>query len=85
MKKVLVRWLDAGMETCHLSLEEAKNVTPMPRENVGFLLDQTEEKLVLSFGFIQDNQHHGQTLWDATLVIPSGFILEVIELTQPLQ
>jgi len=54
----------------------------MPRKNVGFLLAQTEEKVVLGFGFIQDEQHSGQTLWDGILVIPNSFVVVVKELTE---
>ena len=58
------------------------DTTPMPRKNVGFLLAQTEEKVVLGFGFIQDEQHSGQTLWDGILVIPNSFVVVVKELTE---
>ena len=77
MKIVRVAWLDAGMESHNLSTEEAKKVKPMPRYNVGYLLEETDEKIVICFGAIVDADKD-MSVWDCTLVIPKGIVTEMI-------
>ena len=78
-KVVLVKWLDAGCESTQLNEASAKKVSPMPRENVGYLLEDNEEKVVVVFGIIADGDHR---VYDQTLVIPRGIVLEVKELNE---
>lgn len=76
MKIVRVHWLDAGMESHNLSTDEAKGVKPMPRSNVGYLLEDTDEKVVICFGEIID-VNKNMSVWDCTLVIPKGVVISI--------
>lgn len=79
MKRIEVKWLDAGCEFTNLTLEDAKSLCPMPRKNIGYLVCKDNKKLVMCFGFIEDEDKH-QTVHDVTLVIPKGMITSIKEL-----
>lgn len=74
---VEVSWIDAGLESCQLSLEETKKVKAMPRKNVGYCMVDDKEKVVLAFGFIHDKS---STVYDQTLIIPKGIVISVHKL-----
>ena len=76
MEIVEVLWVDAGFENSHLSEEQVKAMSPMPRKNVGYLIVNNEEKLILCFGYIEDREHN-QGVWDGALVIPKGLVKDV--------
>ena len=80
-KIVRVKWLDAGCESLQLNEEDAKKTSPMPRENVGYLLADNEEKVVVAFGIVEDRDRHIK-VYDQTLVVPKGMVLEVKELNE---
>lgn len=79
MRKVEVEWRDAGLESMHITEEEARKLTAMPRRNVGYLLEDNKENIVLVFGIIQDRERHGEVL-DQVLIIPKGMVDEIKEL-----
>ena len=81
MKIVEVEWLDAGCERGVMPLEQVRGLTPMPRKNVGYLTSETEERIVVSFGWIADNEHHTQGYED-NLVIPKGMLVSIKELKE---
>ncbi len=76
MKVVEVFWVDAGFENSHLSEEQVKAITPLPRHNVGYLMVDDGEKVILCFGYIEDREHN-EGVWDGALVIPRGMVLNV--------
>ena len=49
-KKIYVKWKDAATFS-NLDLDEIKQVELVTTENIGFLVDETKEFVVLSFGF----------------------------------
>jgi len=73
MELVEVEWIDAGCETQNLSQEEALNLHGLTRRNVGYLLMDTEERVIICFGKIDDLDRHSGVL-DTTLVIPRGIV-----------
>ena len=76
MKLVEVIWLDAGFETTQMDLEQAKQLTPMVRKNAGYLIENTDSKIILVFGTVEDKEHQ-KTVYDGTLVIPRGWVEEI--------
>lgn len=79
MRIVEVEWNDAGLESMQITEEDARNITSMPRRNVGYLLEGNKENIVLVFGIIQDRERHCGVL-DQVLVIPKGMVKEIKEL-----
>jgi len=71
LPRVEVEWLDAGLESHNLSLEDARAILCMPRKNAGYLLLRDKKKVIICAGFIDDK---GQTVCDQTLVIPKGCV-----------
>ncbi len=76
MTIVEVIWLDAGCEHNDLTLEQAKEITPMKRSNVGYLIESNDEKVVVAFGMIADQDKNMETTSD-TLVIPKNEVVEI--------
>ena len=81
MNIVKITWLDAGFENTNMHLEQVKCMTPMLRENVGYLIMNNKKQVILSFGFIHDKEH-GHEVWDGTLVIPKGMIVKIEQLKE---
>ena len=78
-KKVEVRWNDAASTSDNLALRDAQKVTPVTREQVGYLIAETDNEIKLSFGFFDDDN------WDIresdyTLIILKGMIVSIKEL-----
>ena len=74
MKIVLVQWDDAGLERHSMTKEEVKELTPMNRTNIGVLLHQDKEKIILVSGTVGDK---GMTIYDQPLVIPTGIVKQM--------
>ena len=70
---VEIIWLDAGLESMQLSIEEAKILKPMPRKNIGYLIHQDEDKVILAFGFIEDSEKY-KSVCDQILILPIGIV-----------
>ena len=79
MQPIQVDWLDAAGEAQHIPPEDAATLQPLLRANVGFLLDEREDAIVLCAGVIldQDSQCMG---CEGTVVIPKGMIVSKREL-----
>jgi len=73
---VEVVWVDAGLEGHQLSIDDARQINPMPRKNVGYLLLKDKERVVLCAGFIKDREQKMEVC-DQTLVIPRGCIQSI--------
>ncbi|MFA5054025.1 MAG: hypothetical protein WC565_08190 [Parcubacteria group bacterium] len=79
MQVVQVDWLDAAGESQHIPPEEAATLQPLLRVNVGFLLDERDDAIVMCAGIIQD-QDSQCTGCEGTVVIPKGMIQQVRKL-----
>lgn len=79
MNIVEVFWLDAGLESLQLNKEDALLIKPLERTNVGYLLSDCDEKVILVFGIIEDRDKHGG-VFDQTLVIPKGMVTKITTL-----
>jgi len=73
---VEVLWLDAGLESIQMDAEQAIALTGLKRKNAGYCLVNNKEKVVLCFGIIADGEH-GKTVYDQTLVIPKGIVIDI--------
>ena len=80
MQSVQIDWLDAAGETQHIPPEEAATLQPLLRVNLGFVLDERDDAIVICSGIIndQDSQCLG---CEGTTVIPRGMIQEIRELS----
>jgi len=79
MDKVEVFWLDAGFENSNMSFEDAKNLKPMERTSVGYLVSKDKDVLRLAFGIVNDKDHSCSVLSDI-LVIPRGDVKKIKKL-----
>ena len=70
---VEVIWEDAGLESLQLTIEEALTLKPMLRKNIGYLIHQDEDKIILVFGFVEDSDRH-KSVCDQILVLPIGIV-----------
>ena len=77
---VKIVWWDAACESGNLSLVEAKDIHPIRRESVGFLICSNEEKVIISFGSVGDIDKGGICYQD-TLVVPKGDVEKITILT----
>lgn len=79
LQLVQIDWLDAAGESQHIAPEEAAILQPLLRVNLGFVLDERDDAIVICAGLINDpdNQCIG---CEGTTVIPRGMIAEVREL-----
>jgi len=78
--KVEIIWLDAGLENSNMPIKEAKELTPMTRKNVGYLLKNNIVAVRLAFGWIIDKDKHCEVCSDV-LVIPSGCVVDIVPLS----
>lgn len=76
MEIIEVTWLDVGLESARLHIDEAKTIHPMVRKNVGYCIELSYEKLVMAFGIIEDIDRD-KTVCDQTLVIPRSTVKEI--------
>ena len=82
MEIAKIVWWDAACERCNLSLEDAKSINPLRRESVGFLICDTDEKVIIAFGSVGDIDNGGLCYQD-TLVVPRGDVDEIKILESP--
>ncbi|HUV45568.1 MAG TPA: hypothetical protein VMW45_00660 [Dehalococcoidia bacterium] len=76
MKIVEVTWVDAVIENEHLEMEALSLLAPLVRHNVGYLFWQDEEKVVLTFGTI-NNLFKGVTGYDQASAIPMCMVKDI--------
>lgn len=79
MQKVEVVWLDAATEEAHIPLEEALKLTPIERSNVGYLLVEDNDRILLAYGIL-NNMFKGLTAYDYSMEIPKGMIVKIKKL-----
>ena len=75
-KKVEVTWEDAAFESEDLFEEVAKDLRPLVRSNVGYVVVDNADKLVISFGVIKDVDRDKEVC-AAILVIPKRMIKDI--------
>ena len=80
MKIVLVTWLDACGETEHVPPELADKLSPIKRQNIGFLIERNDRWAKICFGTLE-NLYKDETAYDMLMVIPDGMIESIEELT----
>ena len=79
MRRVEVHWRDAAFENAGQHRTEALAISPIERYNVGLLLHEDQEKVLLVFGVIS----HGapdDAVYDGILVIPRGMVTSIVDL-----
>lgn len=81
MKVVEVLWQDAVMEDDFRNPEAAVNQQPMNRRNVGYLVLDGEEKVIICYGIL--SEENGSVRYDDRFVIPKGMITSIKELDIP--
>ncbi len=80
MDLVVVRWMDTVFEDTGQHIQEAVKTAPVPRVNVGYLLRDGKEKVVLCFGLVEKD---GEGPWcDGIMAIPKGMIVSVTRLEE---
>lgn len=76
MKVTEVTWIDACSEDAMIDVTYIENMLPMERKNVGYIIRETEEYLILVSGNIF-NVEKGIELYDHTLLIPKRMVKDV--------
>jgi hypothetical protein len=76
MEKATVHWIDAQVEGDDMPIEGALDLKPLIRENAGYLLEESEEKVILAFGLIK-NPNKDIIGYDKILVIPRSMVTEI--------
>ena len=77
MKIVEVIWQDASIEESHQPLDS--DVKPLERIQVGYLLEDNDEYIVLTYGLIK-NFHKGEDACDMKFALPKSMITEIKEI-----
>jgi hypothetical protein len=72
MKIVEVHWLDAWIDTGDVSLKQAKKSKPIERYTVGYLIEETDECIILSTDYFPKKGRTKEV--SATMVIPMGWV-----------
>jgi len=55
-KLIEVTWIDAWLDGEHLPLSAVEKAKPIERRNTGYLLKEDANCIVMTFGFIGDNE-----------------------------
>ena len=75
-KKVEIIWIDAVGDTSHLQFSAVDNLKAEIRANIGFLVKEDEEKVIISPGIWDDDLIQEQFI-DGYLLIPRQMIKEI--------
>lgn len=79
MRKVEVIWVDACIEEAHIPLSGAETLTPILRRNMGYVVHEDTEAMIILFGILE-NVWKGNSAGDVPLCIPKGMIKKIKEL-----
>jgi len=74
--KVEVFWIDAGFENSNMSLCEAGKLHPLERSNVGYLVNDKDGVVRISFGKIEDIDKDYCVASDI-LIIPQSLVTKI--------
>lgn len=69
---VEVRWMDAWIDTSDASIKEARKSKPVERFTVGYLVEETDECLILSTDYFPRKGRTKEV--SALMIIPWGMI-----------
>tara|TARA_R100000687_G_C6427983_1_gene154278 strand:+ start:244 stop:555 length:312 start_codon:yes stop_codon:yes gene_type:complete len=75
---VEVHWGDAWIETKDYSLEEVKDLSPICRKTIGYLIDTTDECIILA----TDLYEIEKDIINTPMIIPWGIVNEWYELEE---
>ena len=75
---VEVYWGDAWIETKDFSLEEVKTLSPICRKTIGYLIDTTDECIILA----TDLYEIEKDIINTPMIIPWGIVNEWYELEE---
>lgn len=74
---VEITWIDACLEESSLPL--AAGVKPLERTTIGYLLEECDDYIVLTFGFIK-NFYKGESACEMKFALPKSMIVSRREL-----
>ncbi len=80
---VEVWWADAWIDTKDYSLEEAKKLSPVMRKTIGYLVNTTDNCIILATDLYKDSKtpEIEENTINTPMVIPWGMVIEWYELT----
>ena len=80
---VEISWLDACCEGVNeMTLKDMDNLHPVPRKNVGYLIRQTDEEILISAGISHWSQvNDGDDCYTYSLTVPRGMLTGFKRLT----
>ena len=70
---VEITWVDACEDDGHIELEGIKQILPLERRNVGYVIDQTDEFVIIAWGIIH-NFYKGLDAGSGVFAIPKLMI-----------
>ena len=76
MKIVKVIWFDAWGDDAQLVVDAVTDFEPIERRNVGYLIKDDEDKIILTQGIVENPYLEGLRI-DGCVVIPKGMIKPV--------
>ena len=79
MKIVLVQWEDITSTQDNLPIKDAKRFTPIKRDNIGYLVQELPDAIIISWGCLYYDKDRTES--DATKVIDKGVITKITELS----
>ena len=81
MKIVEVIWFDTWSETDEMTKEALASLLPVPRKNIGYLIEENEKEVVLSPGPVEWSKiiGRGDTFTDS-VIIARGAIQSIVVL-----
>jgi hypothetical protein len=72
VKIIEVHWVDAWIDTGDVSIKKAKKLKPIERYTVGYLVEETDECIILSTDYFPKKGRTKEV--SATMVIPMGWV-----------
>ena len=80
LQRVEIYWLDAFSEDANLTIKAIREMKPLTRRNLGYVLYMDDDRVTITNGVIE-NLYHNDTGYDGALTIPRGMIIEVKEIS----
>tara|TARA_R110000787_G_scaffold232798_2_gene339871 strand:+ start:4085 stop:4348 length:264 start_codon:yes stop_codon:yes gene_type:complete len=80
---VEVQWGDAWTDTNDYTFEEAKNLTPVIRKTIGYLINITDECIILATDIYKESKSPEieKNTINTPMVIPWGMVIEWYEIS----
>ena len=81
MKIVEVTWLDAWSEQDDVTIEALEGLKPITRHNIGYLIQETEDVIILAAGISEKTAKsadmHAKDTFTERILIPRGTIQQI--------